>query len=283
MSKFSIAIALAAVLVATTACHSAQKAVSAETRANTESTKVEADWSKSAYNPLTAAAAAKEWTDFSASGNITVGTTSNLSSTMQLKMVRGKSISISIRPILGIEMGKLFIDKDSVTIVDKYHSIYMRESVGQFLGNDISLNALQNLLLSRPFDLSDGGFSVVNAHHFTATDPDSNNGWEMRPKATVSSAFSYVFNMFENNISKFIVTLANGRAYTLNFGNYKQVSSDTIATDINARIEVSATVVQLDIRYTKSLKWNSGIVDSISIPAGAQRYSFAQIMKSLSL
>ncbi len=283
MNKFSIAIAFVAVLTIATSCHSAQKAVSAETRANTESATVEADWSKAAYSPLTAAAAAKEWTDFSASGNITVGTSSTLSSSMQIKMVRGKSISISIRPILGIEMGKLFIDKDSVTIVDKYHSIYMRESVSQFLGNDIGLNALQNLLLSRPFDLNEGGFSVINAHNFTATAPDSDNEWEMRPKAAISSAFSYYFKMLENNISKFYVTLSNGRMYALNFTDYKQVSGDTVASDINARIEVSGTIVQLDIRYSKSLRWNSGIVDSISIPAGAQRYSFAQIIKSLSL
>lgn len=283
MNKFSIAIVLTAVLAVATSCHSAQKAVSAETRANTESATIDTDWSKAAYSPLTAAAAAKEWTDFSATGNITVGTTSTLSSSMQIKMVRGKSISISIRPILGIEMGKLFIDKDSVTIVDKYHSIYMRESVSQFLGNNIGLNALQNLLLSRPFDLNEGGFSVVNAHNFTATTPDDDNEWEMRPKSAISSAFSYYFKMLENNISKFYVTLSNGRMYALNFTDFKQVSGDTVASDINARIEVSGTIVQLDIRYSKSLRWNSGIVDSISIPAGAQRYSFAQVIKSLSL
>ncbi len=280
MNKFSIIIALTAVLAVASSCRSAQKAVVADTRAASVSTKVDADWKKSAYNPLTAATAAKDWTDFSASGNISISTTSSLSSAMQLKMVHGKSISISIRPILGIEMGKLFIDKDSVTLVDKYHSIYMRESVSQFLGDGIGLNALQDLLLSRPFDLSDGSLNTSNAYHFTATAPDEDDMWEMRP-VTTTPLFSYFFNMFENNISKFNVTLNDGQSYALNFDNYKQVGDGTVASSINARVAVGGMAVQLDIRYTKSLRWNSGISDSISIPVGAQRYSFAQVIKSL--
>ncbi len=280
MNKFSIIIALTAVLAVASSCRSAQKAVVADTRAASVSTKVDADWKKSAYNPLTAAAAAKDWTDFSASGNISISTSSSLSSAMQLKMVRGKSISISIRPILGIEMGKLFIDKDSVTLVDKYHSIYMRESVSQFLGDGIGLNALQDLLLSRPFDLSEGSLTTSNAYHFTATAPDEDDMWEMRP-VTTTPLFSYFFNMFENNISKFNVTLNDGQSYALNFDNYKQVGDGTVASSINARVAVGGMAVQLDIRYTKSLRWNNGISDSISIPVGAQRYSFAQVIKSL--
>ena len=132
MNKSSIIIALlAAILAMSTSCRSAQKAMVSETRSGEIAESVEADWSNSAFNPLTVAAAAPEWTDFSASGNITVSTTGSLSSAIQIKMVRGRSISISIRPLLGIEMGKLFVDKDSVTLVDKYHNIYVRESVSQ--------------------------------------------------------------------------------------------------------------------------------------------------------
>ena len=124
MNKSSIIIALlAAILAMSTSCRSAQKAMVSETRSGEIAESVEADWSNSAFNPLTVAAAAPEWTDFSASGNITVSTTGSLSSAIQIKMVRGRSISISIRPLLGIEMGKLFVDKDSVTLVDKYHNI----------------------------------------------------------------------------------------------------------------------------------------------------------------
>lgn len=251
-----------------------------ETRSGEIAESVEADWSNSAFNPLTVAAAAPEWTDFSASGNITVSTTGSLSSAIQIKMVRGRSISISIRPLLGIEMGKLFVDKDSVTLVDKYHNIYVRESVSQLLGNGIGLYALQNLLLSRPFDLTDGAISASNAYHFSATAPDNERRWQMRP-AKANQLFGYFFDMIENNVSRFNVTLNNGQQYAMDFSVFKPVDSKVIATSISAHIEIGGTKVGMDLKYTKSIRWNSGVTDYIRIPDGARRYSLAQLLKSI--
>lgn len=281
MNKSSIIIALlAAILAMSTSCRSAQKAMVSETRSGEIAESVEADWSNSAFNPLTVAAAAPEWTDFSASGNITVSTTGSLSSAIQIKMVRGRSISISIRPLLGIEMGKLFVDKDSVTLVDKYHNIYVRESVSQLLGNDIGLYALQNLLLSRPFDLTDGAISASNAYHFSATAPDNERRWQMRP-AKANQLFGYFFDMIENNVSRFNVTLNNGQQYAMDFSAFKPVDGKVIATSISAHIEIGGIKVGMDLKYTKSIRWNSGVTDYIRIPVGARRYSLAQLLKSL--
>lgn len=281
MNKSSIIIALlAAILAMSTSCRSAQKAMVSETRSGEIAESIEADWSNSAFNPLTVAAAAPEWTDFSASGNITVSTTGSLSSAIQIKMVRGRSISISIRPLLGIEMGKLFVDKDSVTLVDKYHNIYVRESVSQLLGNDIGLYALQNLLLSRPFDLTDGTISASNAYHFSATAPDNERRWQMRP-AKANQLFGYFFDMIENNVSRFNVTLNNGQQYAMDFSAFKPVDGKVIATSISAHIEIGGTKVEMDLKYTKSIRWNSGVTDYIRIPDGARRYSLAQLLKSL--
>ena len=110
MNKSSIIIALAAILAMSTSCRSAQKAMVSETRSGEIAESVEADWSNSAFNPLTVAAAAPEWTDFSASGNITVSTTGSLSSAIQIIMVRGRTNSLSLRPQHAIEFANHFVD-----------------------------------------------------------------------------------------------------------------------------------------------------------------------------
>ena len=60
----------------------------------------------------------KDWSTFRTSGKIVIGGKQQFSSSMQLSMVKGKSISVSIRPLLGIEMGKIFITSDSIIVLN---------------------------------------------------------------------------------------------------------------------------------------------------------------------
>ena len=60
-----------------------------------------------------------DWTTLSTSGTVTLGGKNPFSSAMQITMVRGKSVNVSIRPLLGIEMGRIYITGDSVVVVNK--------------------------------------------------------------------------------------------------------------------------------------------------------------------
>lgn len=242
---------------------------------------IEEDWGKSAYSPLTVAAAALPWTDFSASGTMEIRTSSgSLKSSFQLKMVNGKSVSFSLRPILGIEMGKIYIDTDSVTVVDKYHGIYLRESVARFLGTGMELRSLQSLLLSRPFDLASGPLSSLNVDRFEASAADDEGKWTLFSRDTVPQ-FSYFFDMERNNVKTFNVELPEGQVYALQFSEFKMADGSEIATCVDADIPIGGMAVKFGMKLTKSIRWNSGFIDSVSVPRDARRYSFAQIMKAL--
>lgn len=275
-----LAAVLSALLLAS--CGSARRPArpAEEQYYNEAGIRIETDWSKSAYNPLTVAETAIEWSDFSASGNIAVRTSGNLKSAIQLKMVRGKSVSISIRPFLGIEVGKLYIDTDSVTVVDKYHGLYLKEAVSRFLGEGISLEALQSLLLSKPFDLKTGTLTEKNTGNFEASAAGEDGQWTLFPR-NAEKNFRYFFDMDKNNIKTFNVILANGQQYALRFDGYKAFSGAVVATAVNAEIPAGGMELSFEITLNKSVKWDSGISDGINIPGNARRYSFAQILEQL--
>ena len=237
-------------------------------------------WSNNRYNPITVAEAFNEWTDFSVNGKIHLTSSSTMSSSMLLKMVRGKSISISLRPMLGIEVGKLYIDNENVTIIDKVHNIYVQESIEKYFEKGTALITLQNLLLSRPFDAIDGYFTIDNALSFEATAPDNNDSWMMSP-ANNNLVFKSEFEMIANNVKRLIITTIGGSKYFVDFNLFKNVSGSVLATNIESKFNIGANNISIKLEYTKSFRWNNYISDELKIPNDAKRYSLDQISKSI--
>ena len=266
MSKsFRKIIAFAVVAVAFASCGSQKTAEKTPTAESIQT-----------YTPATVAAEAKEWTDVTLNGKVSIGMTSS----MVMKMVRGKSLSISLRPLLGIEVGKLYFEGDTVTVVDKYHNAYLRESIGDFMGEYITVATLQSLFLSRPFVVGKGTITPELASLMESTKPDDNRHWQMMPKRS-DKRFSYRSEMEENRMLQFVLSLGTDTEYAMNFGKYMTTACGEIAGEISSRIPMGGKIVALDLTY-KSAKWNTGLTDGIDIPADARRLSFDDILKLIS-
>ena len=204
MSKsFVKIIAFAVVAVAFASCGSQKTAEKTPTAESIQT-----------YTPATVAAEAKEWTDVTLNGKVSIGMTSS----MVMKMVRGKSLSISLRPLLGIEVGKLYFEGDTVTVVDKYHNAYLRESIGDFMGEYITVATLQSLFLSRPFVVGKGTITPELASLMESTKPDDNRHWQMMPKRS-DKRFSYRYEMEENRMLQFVLSLGTDTEYKVYFVN----------------------------------------------------------------
>lgn len=278
--RILIVVPLLAVLLAS--CGASKQIAAIPSQDGIESEiQIETDWDASPYNPATVAESIPEWTDLTASGDIVIDASGKLKSAFQMKMVRGKSVSFSLRPFLGIEMGKIYIDCDSVTIVDKYHNLYVKDAIASFLGSGISIDNLQSLLLARPFDLQTGPLSSENLTDFEASAADGDGLWTLFAR-NVADSFSYFFDMHENRINAFNVELNSGQLYALRFCEYRTTDKGAIAGKISANIPLAGMDISFELRFGKSVKWDNGVTDSISIPKDARRYSLPLILKALS-
>lgn len=85
--------------------------------------------------------------------NLSSGTKS-LSSKASLKIVKDKAIQLSVQPLFGVEMLRLYIDSDSLVLLDRMNKRYVKESVQDVkkiypVGFDFK--TLQSLLTNRIF------------------------------------------------------------------------------------------------------------------------------------
>ena len=97
------------------------------------------------------------WTTLKAGGSVSIGTSKPLSSSMQIRMERGKSIYISVRPMGIMEVARLVIVGDTLLVIDKLHKRYILESAKLLTsGIPIDVSTLQDIFLGRAFILGNG-------------------------------------------------------------------------------------------------------------------------------
>ena len=279
MNKIGFKIFIAFCLLMTVASCRSKRDVS-DVKSGGDATIVQAD----KYDVNTILQANTDWTDVTINGSITISTSSNLSSTMQLKMIKDESISISIRPLLGIEMGKLYITNDSIVVLDKYHKLFFKGSIKGYVDERINISSLQNLLLSRAFIPEAKSVHFDWRDCYQATRVDENGDWTLTPKEQ-DRQFAYNFDMEGNNLKNFNLEILNGRpdnVYSMVFSGYRLTDNGIVASQLNANIPIQDTTVKFQMLLNKSVRWNGGIQDYIRIPNDAQQITIADISKLLS-
>ena len=156
MTKKTLALALVATMgMGLTACGSQRSAIDTVGIATQPTPAANEPNVTERLNAIAEATA--DWSTLSAGGTIGIGGAKNFSSKMQMRMERGKSIYISLRPLLGIEVGRLVVVGDSVIVIDKLHKRYIAANASLLTnGVPVDVTTLQDIFLGRPCVLGQG-------------------------------------------------------------------------------------------------------------------------------
>ena len=220
-----------------------------------------------------------QWETFTSSGKIRISGGKSLSSSMQIKMTRDKDINISLRPILGIEVAKLWFSGDSVVIVDKYDGIYIAERISELMGGiDLNVGILQNLLLGRVFNPSGKELKAKDMTYGVTEGILS-----IVPKETVlGHAINFMFDK-DNQITQAQVLREDGS--TTGFGaQYTSVAPCTlggnVAKEVQTSISVGDTPYTLQFSYG-NISWNQPVNNELVIPSNCQRIDAKKMFKAI--
>ena len=225
------------------------------------------------------------WDTFTASGKFSISFGKSFSSSMQLKMVKGKSISVSIRPLLGIEMGRLYITGDSVYVIDKINKQYFAEKITSLTKDfPFDINVLQNILLNRIFIIGEGYLSPSMKNKVNINDIGSGI-WNVTPKRQ-QNGFSYSFLMNKTNLSSLEVLPDNlSKPYSILYENFQSSATGTIASIILVEASSSTKNYSLKLNLdTNRINWESPVNESVSIGSNYKRIplkALSGILKSL--
>lgn len=212
------------------------------------------------------------WQTMQTSGNIKLSAGSSFSSAIQVRMVRDQTIFISLRPMLGIEVGRLLITADSLYAVDKVHKRYIAEKVSLLTsGIPVTVSDVQDMFLGRPFILGKGTLNETLKSQVTVG--------EASPLVLTANesykGYGYVFNFDKaGRIASLNIapTKSAAAAYQVKYSDVRGTSAGNIAHSIVADATIENKKMALSLTY-KNIEWNGNVKIDRSLPNGYSRMS----------
>lgn len=225
-----------------------------------------------------------DWSSLKCGGNAKIDAGGkSLSSSMQMRMKRGKCIYVSLRPVMGIEVAKMVIVGDSILLVDKLHKRYMFEKASLLTnGVPVTVDILQDIFLGRAFELGKGSLTQNIKDDFIVEPMDE--GKVLLKPRNQFNGFDYKFIYDkQHNILSLDVTPTNNSAsaYSVEYGNVKGSIAGKVANSLKVSTKMKGRAFTLALDY-KDMKWNEEFTVDSSAPQKYTRIEGSDIMQLLS-
>ena len=213
--------------------------------------------------------------------NISTGTKS-LSSKGSLRIVKNEAIQLSIQPLFGIEMFRLYVEPDHIVVLDRMNKRYVKESFDDIKGkNSIGFNfyTLQSLFTNNLFIPDKSDVSLQDYKNFKYSADQDNYILSGRDK---KSNVDYSFSVNGNDQITLTEIYMPSKKYSLQW-NYTQFS---LMKDIFFPYEMKIDASTQKTKINTSINLSSIILDDLmtlenSIPSSYDRVELNELLKLL--
>lgn len=225
-----------------------------------------------------------DWQDVTLPVKVSLTSPKSISVSARAAMKRGEWISLSVR-MLGFEVASLFVDRDSVHVVDRYHKAYVSESLSKVFGNSgVSVADMQDLLLGRGFVTGAAGGTFTPSLVTALELIPSQEGLMILPAAQ-PQGFEYGFIMSPdaNRIAAASVSVRGTHSGTIVYTSPVETKQyGYFAGDADIQI-LTGKKLAASLQWNfQSAKWNTGEQRKWSRPSGYNRIDSATLLAKLS-
>lgn len=229
------------------------------------------------------------WTTFTAPVRMELTAPMRFTASGTATMVRGASIGISIK-VLGFEVGALYADADSVTVLIKVNKMGYTESMERFTAaTGMGIADLQSLLLGQAFTPGAGTITPEVFRCYEVNTPAAEvatEQWIFRPvrsRGTVDMGFTAMVNGGNPVLVAIGADIPGQRTIECRYSGHEPAEGGTVAADVS----VSAALNPLNINASMCwnlgrARWNDGAAPRrLTIPSGYRRVSTETLVNYL--
>ncbi len=224
------------------------------------------------------------WSDVYMPVNLRLQQPSSLSVSGRCTMVRGREIHLSMR-VLGMEVAVVYANTDSVYAIDKFHKMYLAESLGNILkGYDITISDIQDLLIGHAFLPGAGTLAPDMASSFSLHQPLNSTSWNITPRKTIPG-IEWFFTASSDaipTIESLSVTPRGREQIQCIYSVIVDSPAGPVAQNSKLKVPLGKNNFEADFRFNfSSAKWNQNRKIKFSLPRGYNRIDMQSLIKNL--
>ena len=224
-----------------------------------------------------------EYKTFSSKLNMTISTgTKTLSSKGSLRIVNNEAILLSVQPLFGIEMFRLYVEPEHIIILDRMNKRYVKESFEDIKGkNPVGFNfyTLQSLFTNNLFIPEKSSVSLKDYKTFRYSEGENNYILAARDK---KSNIDYTFSVNGNDQITLTELNMPANQYSLQW-NYDQFTlMNNLFFRYEMKIVASTQKRNLNTNISlSSISLNESLSLDTSIPDSYTKVELKDVLKML--
>ena len=214
--------------------------------------------------------------------NISTGTRS-VSSRANLRIDRDKALQISLQPMFGVEMFRLYMDNETLIFLDRMNKRYVKESLEELkktypVGFDY--NTLQALLTNGLF--VSGNTAIEKSDYKKFRYSQTSNNYNLK-SADGKSGIEYNFTVNAADRITFTHLTEPVKKYSLQWGytDFMMVKEKTFPSKMNISAGTSSRNLDVTMSFS-DIVLNEPVDIQVKIPSGYSRTSLSDIIKIIS-
>ena len=199
----------------------------------------------------------------------------NMSSRVDLKMVKDSAFQLSVQPFLGIEVFRAEISVDSVKVIDRMNKRYVADNYANLKGQtpiEFNFYNLQALFTNQLFLPGQQGISPKQYNRFKLK--QDGPAAEIRVKDVMGLLYTFMADGEEKILSTCITEPSDRYALQWDYADFR------LKMDVQVMKE-GASQGGITLHFSR-MQTDVPVKMDFSIPAKYKRITLAQIIKSLS-
>ncbi|MDD3979275.1 MAG: DUF4292 domain-containing protein [Proteiniphilum sp.] len=215
--------------------------------------------------------------------NLTSGKKS-LSSRANIRIVKDNALQISIQPLFGVEMFRLFINPDTVVLLDRMNKRYVMEPIAQLKEHypvGFDFYTMQSVFTNALFVSGKEQVEAADYRRFSYTRTSDQNYYLTAKDQT--SGIDYAFTVNGDDRITFTHLLQPEKKQSLQWGYNNFALFNEISFPLKMQISLSSTSRKVDAELLFSdVVTDMPIELTMNVPKGYKKTSIDEVFKFLS-